>query len=172
MRGRLLYAVIVVVIALLLLGFALMRGVLAPSQLRTSSVEAKVFFANRNATKVVAELRSLPGQQATPTDLILALIKGPTTENLLPTLPEGTKLLGITIDRGTAHVDFSPEIRDNHSGGTAAELMTVYSIVATLAELEEANNVQFLIQGQRVSSIWGHMDTSIPIGPDENFISR
>jgi spore germination protein GerM len=172
MRGRLLYVLIVAAVVLFILGFAFYRGVLAPSQLRTGRAEARLYFANLEATKVVAEIRSLPYPRLTPMDLVDELIKGPANKDLLATIPVGTRLLGIALEGGVAHVNFSSEIRESHAGGTAAELMTIYSVVATLTELEGIGAVQFQIQGEVVDSIWGHMDTSSPIEPDSQFISR
>ena len=60
-------------------------------------------------------------------DTIEELIKGPKT-NLSASIPTGTKLLGINIKDDVAYVDFSKEFINNHSGGSAGELMTLYSI--------------------------------------------
>ncbi|MBT9152534.1 MAG: hypothetical protein DDT35_00754 [Firmicutes bacterium] len=50
--------------------------------------------------------------------------------------------------------------------------MLVYSVIASLTELPEIAAVQFMVEGEVVESIWGHIDTSSPLMPDEHFIAR
>jgi hypothetical protein len=94
------------------------------------------------------------------------LARGP-KKDLLPTIPEGTGVREVYFDAaGTAYVDFTRGLRDNHRGGSVEELMTVESIVNTLARnVPEVQSVQFLIEGKTVLTLAGHVDLSLPLRP-------
>ena len=64
------------------------------------------------------------------------------------TIPEGTKINKVELKGNTVYVDLSKEFIENHIGGEEAEKLTVYSIVNTLTELTEVENVKFLIDGE------------------------
>lgn len=170
MRGKTIAFVTIAVLCLLGSFFTLYSHVLAP-MLRADSVLVKLYFADAQSMQVVPEERLIAGQP-TPELLINELIKGPTSPKLWATLPPSTRLIDVEIEERTAVVNLSQEAMDNHSGGSAAELMLVYSVVATLTDLPQIDDVQFLIEGKVYESIWGHMDTTVPIQPDESFIAR
>ncbi len=90
---------------------------------------------------------TIPLEQMT----IEQLIKGPysisgiTKDQVIPTIPKGTKLNSITVKEHTCYVDFSDEFLkkpDNVSPEVA-----IYSVVNTLTELPTVNKVQFSIDG-------------------------
>ena len=83
----------------------------------------------------------------------MGLIWGPQTEGLRATIPEGTRLLGISIVNGLCTVDFSKEFVDNHSGGSAGEIMTLTSILKTLQEFPSIDKVQILVEGQKGATL-------------------
>lgn len=170
MRGKLYLVVFIVVAALLGVWTAYQSYIGSPS-LVSDRAEARLYFANRDATQVVGESRVLAGE-ITGDGIVLALIKGPESVNLYPTLPPKTRLISFRVEGRVAYVDFSREVRENFVGGTAAELMLVYSVIASLTEMPDIASVQFLVEGQIKESIWGHMDTSIPLTPDAQFIAR
>ncbi|KAF0195111.1 MAG: Lipoprotein LpqB GerMN domain-containing protein [Bacillota bacterium] len=160
------------VVGLVLLGsaFTFYSYVLAPSQ-HAESRQVTLYFANSQVTQVAPEKRVL-SVEVTPEAIVFELIKGPQTADLFPTIPQGTRLLSVKVADRIAYVNFSREAKDNHSGGSAAELMLVYSVVASLTELPEVAELQFLLEGVIEPSIWGHMNTDLPIPPDDNFIAR
>jgi Sporulation and spore germination. len=48
--------------------------------------------------------------------------------------------------------------------------MTVYSIVNTLTEIPPINGVQILVGGNEMKSLVGHIDISMPLLRDEDWI--
>lgn len=101
------------------------------------------------------------------------LIKGPKDEDLVPTIPPGTKIREVYISRGVAYPDFSRDLVKNHWGGTTGELHTVYSIVNTLVlNFDEIERVQLLIEGKEIKTLCGHLDLSRPLGPAPELISQ
>lgn len=137
-----------------------------------------LYFADAEAMYVVAEQRVIEpaADQVLEVLLLEALIAGPTTATLRATLPSGTRLLEYSLQDGIALVNFSREVAGvqyggNHPGGSAAELMTIASVVNTLTELADISAVQFLLEGEVVEDIWGHMDTSQPISRLQDIIA-
>ena len=78
----------------------------------------------------------------------------------------------VTVQNGTAKVDFSKEFARKFTGGSTGEEMLVGSIVDTLTEFPEVKQVQFLIEGQPVETIAGHMDTTAPIRCMKELIAK
>ncbi len=129
-----------------------------------------LYFADDQAQWVEAQMRQVIIENTLEETIILELIKGPEGENLLATIPEGTELLGLSIEDGIAYVDFSAQFKTNHWGGSAGELMTIQSIVASLTQLDEVDAVQLLLEGEKEDALFGHSCTAEPIEPDSNFI--
>ena len=74
-------------------------------------------------------------------------------DKISKTFPNGVKAL----------VDFSAEIQENHPGGVATELLTVYSIVNSLIlNIAEIEVVKILIEGQESLTLAGHIDLQQP----------
>lgn len=179
--------------ALTLVGLGLLLGwLLAPSRLDPSPAplprpglpsatpgqagrDVRLFFADPDTTALREESRRLP-QGATPGEegrrLLDELIRGP-GGTLAPTIPEGARVRQLYIDgEGTAYVDFTRELQANHTGGTAGELLTIYSIVDTLASnLEQVKRVQLLVEGAEINTLAGHIDARRPFTPRFTFES-
>lgn len=170
MRSKTVFTIIVSALVVTASAFSYYSLVYAPS-LRAAARTITLYFANSDATKVVPEQRTIPGD-ITGEIVLQELINGPTQPDLLATLPPGTRLLSFGVKEGVAFVNFSQEALDNHIGGTAAELMLIYSVVASLTELPEVRAVQFMVEGNMGPALWGHIDTSMPLPPDEQFIAR
>ena len=70
-------------------------------------------------------------------------------------VPEDTELLGLTIEKGTARVDFSREFEDTGMG-TTADGLQIPQVVYTLTQFPTVKRVVFLIEGEEVEIIGGH----------------
>jgi len=126
-----------------------------------------LYFGDNQAMYLVPEEREVAKGNRTLEEVIIAeLIKGPTKPGSTRTIPEGTKLISVSVVDGVAYVNFSKEFQTKHWGGSAGEMMTIYSVVNSLAKLEGIEKVQFLLEGKKQESILGHMDTTQPIAPD------
>jgi hypothetical protein len=100
------------------------------------------------------------------------LAKGSTT-GLLATLPPGTRVLEVFVNRGgVAYVDLSGEAASGLPGGSMAELLTVYSVVNTVVtNFPATNRVQILVDDQVVPSLGGHVDLARPLPPDMTMLA-
>jgi len=105
--------------------------------------------------------------------LIVELTKGP-KGRLIPTLPPRTKLLTFHVDQGkVARVNFNKALIRDHPGGSSAELMTIYSIVNSLAlNFPQIKRVQILVEGKEIETIAGHLSLKNPISPKPDLIKR
>lgn len=134
-----------------------------------SPVASIVYFSDAAGLKLVGETRTLQSGEDLPAALVQALIDGPTAPNQ-PTLPPGTRLLGVTVEKGEAIVDLSQEFVDNHPGGSSSERLSVYSIVNTLAGLPEIDQVTIVVNGKNIEAIGGHLDLSGPFARDGSIL--
>ena len=106
-------------------------------------------------------------------ETIRELIKGPKGK-LLPTLPPRTKILALQLDaKGMARVNFNQALHSDHPGGSSAEMMTLYSIVNSLAlNFPEIKKVQILIEGEKSQTIAGHLSLEQPISYKPDLIKN
>lgn len=141
----------------------------------TIEQEITLYFSDDQAMYLQPEIRTVTVERAEQEEqirmaVISELIKGPEVGNLYPTIPSGTKLLGIEIRDKVAYVDFSEEIRTEHWGGSTGESMTLGSIVNSLTELEGIEEVMILIEGETQETLVGHLDISEPAGRIESLL--
>jgi hypothetical protein len=78
-------------------------------------------------------------------------------------IPHGTKLIGLTINDGIATVNFSKQFQDNFAGGDTREAAVLESVLQTLGQFSSIQNVQFLVEGQKISSLGGTQDLTEPL---------
>ncbi|MDO4391960.1 MAG: GerMN domain-containing protein [Clostridium sp.] len=108
-----------------------------------------LYFLNKKTREVTPEARMIDVKDLINEPynvLINFLIEGPKNENLEKTMPEGTKLLGATLEGDTLNLNFSREFLNRE--GKEAEEKTIESIVNTLTELTEVNSIKILIEGE------------------------
>lgn len=110
--------------------------------------------------------------------IVLAVLGGPSDAGLERGLerpfPEDVGLLELYVTAdGTAYVDLGAEGRPSPpSGGSLAERVMVYSVVDSLAlNLPEVERVALLWNGLQRESFSGHLDTSVPLEPDEGLLA-
>jgi len=128
----------------------------------TETTTLVLYFANSEGN-LVPEQREVPKVPGIARKAMEELAKGPQNNDLVPTMPAGTRLLDINIRDGLCTVDFSRELAEKHSGGSSGELLTVYSVVNTLTQFPTVKEVTFLIEGERIKTLAGHMDLSVSV---------
>lgn len=133
-------------------------------------VEVNLYFSDSQAMYLVPEKRKIPQTPSLARQAVVELIKGPENSDFYPTIPEGTRVNEIYIVDDIVYVDLSEEIFKNHPGGSSGELMTVYSIVNTLTEILPIKGVQILVGGNEKNSLVGHIDISMPLLRDKDWI--
>ncbi len=135
-----------------------------PSSLKQSAVY--LYFADKGNSFLIAEKRVFSNSD-NPAELgtliVKALVDGP-KEELMRTIPEGTTLRAFYIAQdGTAYLDFSNVITEQHPGGCKSELITIYSIVNSLIlNIPEIEAVKILLEGLESNTLAGHIDLKLP----------
>ncbi|HXE81040.1 MAG TPA: GerMN domain-containing protein, partial [Vicinamibacterales bacterium] len=88
-------------------------------------------------------------------------------------IPEGTKLRNLYVAGEVAYVDVTGEISRGHTGGSLAEILTVYSLVNVLTEnLPSITSVQILIDGKEVDTLAGHVDLRRPLEGSPQWVQQ
>jgi hypothetical protein len=125
--------------------------------------EVLLFFSEADEDALAPERRRIVladsiAEQAR--SIVTELAAGPHREGLLPTVPKGTTVLDVYLDRyGTAWVNLSEEFVSLHPGGSDEELATVFSIVNSLTyNLKEIRKVRFLVGGEERDTLKSHLD--------------
>lgn len=132
-----------------------------------------LYFGDNQAMYLIPEEREVTkGDETLEAVIIRELIKGPRKAGSTRTIPEGTRLLSVSVVNGVAYVNFSREFQTKHWGGSAGERMTIFSVVNSLCKLPGIQKVQFLLEGNKQEAILGHGDTSRPISPDWNLVQK
>jgi len=134
--------------------------------------EVTLYFSDENAQFLVPEKRSIALTDYPEKLAVEELIKGPKSSNLYPTIPQTTKVNGLYISDRVAYIDLSSEIIKDHPGGSTGELLTIYSIVMTLTSFPEIDKVQLLVNGNSGETLVGHIDTTIPLERDEQWLKK
>lgn len=104
-------------------------------------------------------LREVPGTRAVATAAITALLAGPSDAEMagrpamFTAIPEGTRLLGLSIKGGVATVNLSREFESG--GGSASIFGRLAQVTWTLTQFSTVNSVLFQLDGQPVSLFSG-----------------
>ena len=91
--------------------------------------------------------------------IVRELINGPISSNLVNVIPESLEILSVEAIDGTVYVNFSGE---GMYGSSMQEYFTIEQIVASLFELDGIKSVQFLVNGEKVESLMGHIGVLEP----------
>lgn len=124
-----------------------------------------LYFANSQKTDLVVEERvvEVNANQAREKTIVEQLIAGPQQNDLIPTIPVETKIRDITTTSdGTCYVDLTQDFVTKHTGGEVEELLTVYSIVNSLCELDHIKKVQFLVGGEKLDLYKANLEFKTP----------
>lgn len=106
---------------------------------------------------LIREVHEVEKTSAVATRALNELISGKIQDpNAFRPLPSNVKLRGIEINNGIAIVDFSKEIY-NYPAGSSTEALAIQAIVNTLTEFPTVNKVKFLVEGEAVETLWGHV---------------
>jgi len=140
---------------------------------KEEKVKITLYFGDQDAMYLIPEERFVvKGNKKLEEIVIEELIQGPKNPDLYQTVPKEAKLISLEVVDGVAYVNFSQEFQTKHWGGSTGELMTLYSITNSLAELPEIDKVQFLLEGKKQDAILGHVDTTEPLAPNFRMVKN
>jgi germination protein M len=133
----------------------------SPTQGSDETMIVRAYFmlaGPRRSDGLVPVLREVPRTKAVATAAMTELLEGPTAAELAAspalstTVPRGTRLLGISIERGIATVDLSGEFESG--GGSRSTLGRLAQVVYTLTQFPTVDRVAFRIDG-RPATVFG-----------------
>ena len=135
-----------------------------------------LFFPYKDRAFFGRDVRSLPAD-GTTTDRIrivaAAVLDGPSTK-LAPAFPPGLVLRQVFVDgTGTVFVDLAFD--KNTAGGLGAsdERLALWALVNSICfNFPEIKKVKILVGGDEVQTLYGHMDISRPLLPDNNLLDE
>ena len=171
--NRKIVVVSIVIIIVLLALFGTLRIINQKSQPNQliEEMEISIYFATDEAMYLTSEKRVIKSENLYQ-NAIKELMTGPNNPANSRTIPDEVELKDIKIVNGEARVNFNRALIDNHWGGSTGERMTVYSVVNTLTQFEEIEEVTFLVEGEEIKTLVGHMDLTKPLTWNEEIIKE
>ena len=142
---------------------------------QTKKMKVKVYYPDESGLRLVGVNREV---EVNDTDeskykaAVEAVMTPPKEKNLTKVVSNNSSLISVDIKDGTALVNLSKSIKVGFVGGSTGEELLIGSVVNTLTEFKEVNAVKFLIDGQEVETLSGHMDLSEPIKRMENLMKH
>jgi spore germination protein GerM len=189
-RKAILAAVLLVLLAVLVAIFLqtgfrerIKTSAVSPSPSKEPAPEAEkpmkkvtLFFVQEEDGLLAPEEHQIPAGNSVveeARETIDELLKGPST-GLISPLPAETKLEQIFVTNdGTAYVDFSKDLVDQHPSGTEAELATVYAVVDSLTyNFKSIKKVFILVEGEERETLGGHIALDHPFLPNYSLIIK
>ena len=169
-------ALVLILIAMGLVALVLVRDVVKkPAGPEETAAPVSVrgvtlYFGSQDGSSLVAESREIKAGGDVLGDLRVVLgglLAGPTGEGTA-LFPAEVALRAVYIRERTAYLDFSRELVDGFTGGSAGEYLLVASLVQTVcANFPEVDAVRVLVEGEDVDTIGGHLDISRPLRPND-----
>lgn len=137
------------------------------SSANAKTVRVKLYFPMEDNSGIKTEERDIQVVDgAILKACITALAEGPKTEGLRNPIPEGTRLLGISVHDKVATVDFSNEFQKTNG---LSEITTRFSVVNTLTGISGIEKVRIHINGEEMIGASGMPLGEIgPVALDEN----
>ncbi|PYV33726.1 MAG: hypothetical protein DMG22_08900 [Acidobacteria bacterium] len=130
----------------------------------------KLYFPSEEDGNLIEEARLIAWSDSDADRIryvLLALIEGSRAGRTRP-LPASTDVRAVFLaPDGTAYLDFSNSALGLFAPGIGSEKLAVYSVVDSLAaNIPAVKHVRFLIQGQEVETLNGHVDMTAAFSPD------
>lgn len=121
---------------------------ISDSQLRETVVTLYFFDKNSNTLKSEGKLiDSVLLLQNPYKELVNLLISGPSSQNLSNVFPENTQIFDAYIKNNCVTLDFSEELLNFENEEQKYNIIN--SILNTLAQLNEVNSIEFLINNEK-----------------------
>lgn len=111
-----------------------------------------LYFQNKETKELVKESRLIDSKRLLMEpyeELLKMLIEGPENSSYERVIPDGTRILGVSVNSNVVIVNFSNEFVEK-STDDKQRYNSVASIVKTLTELKEVNEIKIIIEGNEI----------------------
>ena len=134
--------------------------------------EVTLYYANKvyvetgdeSLEKLVPIKRLIPTGEGLHMTMLNELKKAPDENDVSTELLPDITFLGVEIENNIARVNISSK---NLNGGSLQEFFVMNQIIYTLTDLEDIDQVQFLVDGEIAESLMGHYSADKPLGRNE-----
>jgi hypothetical protein len=106
-------------------------------------------------------------QGAVAREALTQLLAEDGREGFADVVPDGTRLRDVDLDGAVLQVDLTGEVRTNPGLGAAGEEAFAQALAHTGAQFPTVDAVRLLVEGAPVAELWGHLDWSQPVAPDD-----
>ncbi len=110
----------------------------------------KLYFVDAQNQCLIEERRPAPEDEELSSFLLSALIGGPQSEQLCPTIPANTPLPSVSVSDGVCVVNFTKEFLPAQGEDEQHTRLRIYSVVNSLAQLEEVERVVLLVDDRSI----------------------
>jgi len=134
----------------------------------------KIYFAQKGKDSLASEDRRVRKRSmliAQARQIVETLLDGPTSSIFNRVIPKGTTLRGLFFESGVFTVDLSKEFAEVSNLGACEQVLSVYSLVNSLTELDPRARVRFLINGSEPVAESGHVDLSQNLTRNEDLVT-
>lgn len=131
-----------------------------------------LFYVNKTGDGLVGEDTRITVKNNIPKEqeIIERLIEGSTKKGHYLAIPKGTEVLSTVTKNGTCYVDFNEHFLDPMEN--VSPVMTVFSVVNSLAELPNVTKVQFTINGEKVKTFRDSFALDVPFERDLDLLDQ
>lgn len=139
-------------------------------------IKFKVFFFEENQglmKPVVYEIERPRLKEENYSRLLDIMLRG--DKNFITPVPDGVKVrtLYYVAEENLLVLDFGDELTARFGGGATAEMEFVYFIVDNFCfNFKEIKKVKFLVMGNPIKTLGGHLDMESPFYPDFSFLAE
>ena len=128
------------------------------------ATELTLYYASASGESLVAENISVRYNSNISKERLIVekLMKGTKTEGQQRTIPQGTKLLGVSVKDGVCYINFDEGLNKAISG--VRPDVTIYSIVNSVTESGTAGRVQVSINGDSNLNFQESVELAEPLG--------
>jgi len=120
-------------------------------------IEIVLYFPDNDGLYLHRQKRVIQRGRGKLEELILTeLFKGPDDDTLSQAVYGNVEILSVKTDNGKCTVDLSEEFLKYNTGGSVKETFAIYSIVNSLCELENIDQVKIDIMGKADAQFGGH----------------
>ena len=139
----------------------------------TDSIELTLYYADETGTFLLPEKRTVQNASVDELPLLALneLLAPPASSRMRTALPPGTAVRTASVANGVCSVDFNADFFRNRFSGEQEEQLTVLSVVNTLCELDNIEQVKLLVNGVSDSlTPYVYLNLSTPCLPDASVV--